>query len=292
MKWIKREDASEAVLMMIIWGVGSILTTRLWFALTGNPKIAFGGWHIAHVIWGGLAMLAAILMMVIYKGERARNTAMVVGGIGWGLFIDEVGKYVTKDNNYWFRPAIIFIYISFVLLFLLYRRLARGEKDGGMNLKIIRQTAKVFHLTYNKIFRKKITLLLLSIYSVFFIVDKVWDAFKVLTSREKMAVIEKFYQDYDFFSRTDTYMIGFKIVFDTMAAILFIGGWYWMANKKRGRALSCFQYGLLINIFLGSIFKFYFEQFSGVFGLGVSVLIWALLGELRNGKNYQSTSRF
>jgi len=57
-----------------------------------------------------------------------------------------------------------------------------------------------------------------------------------------------------------------------------------MVNKKRIRALSYFQYGLLINILLGSVFKFYFEQFSGVIGFGVYIIFWLILGELRQNR--------
>lgn len=249
--------------------------------MTGNPRIVFGEWHIAHMLWGGLAMLGAILIYMVYDNERSQRTATVLSGVGWGLFIDEIGKFLTKDNDYWFRPAIIFIYVSFVLLFLLYRRLARGEEDGGMNLKIIRQTAKVFHLTYNRIFRKKTILVLLSIYSVFFIVDRIWDAGRILSSPEKVLVIRNFYRNYDLFSRTDTYMIGFKLGFDLLMALMGVGGWYWIVNKKIIRGLTFFRYGLLINILLGSVFKFYFEQFSGVFGLILTITTYTLITELQ-----------
>lgn len=281
MEWKKREDASEMVLLTMIWSVGSILITRLWFELTGNPKIAFGGWHIAHVLFGGMAMMASILIEMIYVGKKPKNIAVVLGGIGWGLFIDEVGKFVTMDNDYWFRPAVIIIYISFVLMFLLYRRLAKGETDGGMDLKILKLGARILNITYDKLLRRRMILVVLSLYSVYFSVDKIVDAVNILLSQEKMVIIERFYRDYDFFSRTDTYMIGFKTMFDTMAAVLFVVGWYWMSRNKRDRAVGYFQQGLLVNILLVSIFKFYFEQFSGVFWLVLNVLMWWLLGELK-----------
>lgn len=285
MKWERREDASESVLTMLVWAAGSILVTRLWFVLTNNPQIAFGGWHIAHVLFGGLAMLAALLMGVIYQSKNSHKWMTVLGGVGWGLFIDEVGKYVTKDNNYWFRPAIIIIYISFVLMFLLYRRLAKHEKDNGVNLKMIRWITKIFHVAYNRVFRRKVTLALLGGYSVYFVIDRLVDGARIWLSPERVTTIRKFYEDYDILSKTDTYMIGFKVGFDLITAIMLAGGWYWIARKRQVRGLSYFRYGLLINILLGSVFKFYFEQFSGVFSLALSLLIWNLLGELQVKKN-------
>ena len=50
----------------------------------------------------------------------------MVGGIGFGFFIDELGKFITADNNYFFKPAAALIYLIFIGLFLL-ARWARGR---------------------------------------------------------------------------------------------------------------------------------------------------------------------
>jgi hypothetical protein len=49
----------------------------------------------------------------------------VVAGLGFGAFIDEIGKFLTSDNNYFFQPAIALIYVIFVALFLLARAVER-----------------------------------------------------------------------------------------------------------------------------------------------------------------------
>jgi hypothetical protein len=81
--------------------------------------------HIAHLLWGGGLMLAALLILLSYLGHRIRRTAAVIGGVGFGLFIDELGKFITSDNDYFYRPAIAVIYVIFVLLFIWWRSLDR-----------------------------------------------------------------------------------------------------------------------------------------------------------------------
>src|SRR3989454_10113113 len=77
------------------------------------------------MLWGGGLMVAPLLVLLGCLGQRVRRTAAVVAGIGFGLFIDELGKFITSDNNYFFRPAIALIYVIFVLLFLWWCSLER-----------------------------------------------------------------------------------------------------------------------------------------------------------------------
>ena len=122
---VKRENASGLVLIMMMWAVSSVILTRIYLKLFNNPMIVFGHWHIAHVLWGGLLMIIAMVTVLAFEGNKIKKVGAAVFGVGWGLFIDEIGKYLSKDNNYWFQPAVIFIYISFIIIFLVYRYLDR-----------------------------------------------------------------------------------------------------------------------------------------------------------------------
>ena len=106
-------------------GVTSVLVIRFFLASTGYPQLGGRELHIAHMLWGGLLMLFALVLLLAFIGRRIQSIAAILGGIGFGTFIDELGKFITRDNNYFFQPTIALIYLIFVLLFLSFRELVR-----------------------------------------------------------------------------------------------------------------------------------------------------------------------
>jgi hypothetical protein len=108
---------------LLIASIATILVIRTQLWLTNYPQLGGGGLHIAHLLWGGLFMLLAIGLLLTFLGRHVRLAAAIVGGIGFGFFVDELGKFVTEDNNYFYRPAAAVIYLIFVGLFLLSRAL-------------------------------------------------------------------------------------------------------------------------------------------------------------------------
>jgi hypothetical protein len=116
-------QASPHLMAMLVSAVATVLLVRGFLAAAGYPQIGGGGLHVAHVLWGGLLMVMGLVLLLSFAGPVIRPVAAVVSGVGIGLFIDEVGKFVTSDNDYFYRPAAALMYVFLACLVLLVQLL-------------------------------------------------------------------------------------------------------------------------------------------------------------------------
>ncbi|MDM8084049.1 hypothetical protein QUV83_04640 [Cellulomonas cellasea] len=122
--------APQHLAAFLVATVVTVLLTRGALAATGYPQVGGATLHIAHVLWGGLLLAVAVVLLLSYAGPVVRPIGALVGGIGFGLFIDEIGKFVTADNDYFYEPTASLIYVVVVLLVLLAEVLhGRRERD-------------------------------------------------------------------------------------------------------------------------------------------------------------------
>ena len=122
---IRREHAETYLFILLISFAVSVTLTRFFLQMTGYPKIGGGELHFAHVLWGGLILFAAAMLPLLFANQWAYYFSAFGSGIGIGLFIDEVGKFITASNDYFYPAAAPVIYVFFLLVVLIYLRTKR-----------------------------------------------------------------------------------------------------------------------------------------------------------------------
>jgi hypothetical protein len=93
--------------------------------MTGYPQLGGGELHIAHALWGGLFLFIAALLPLLYANRWVYLAGATLAGLGVGLFIDEIGKFITQSNNYFYPLAAPIVYAFFLATTMLYQRLRR-----------------------------------------------------------------------------------------------------------------------------------------------------------------------
>src|SRR5688572_15488563 len=83
----------------LVCAASGVVINRLFLIITGYPQI--GGRepdaiHISHAIYGPFAMMVAIALAIAFLNPTMRWVLAIVGGLGFGWFVDELGKFVSN----------------------------------------------------------------------------------------------------------------------------------------------------------------------------------------------------
>ncbi len=122
-QFIRDIQGENLLELFLVTAVASILGIRFFLAMARYPQVGGHGFHIAHVLIGGIFMLISTVILLSFLNKSARDLASILGGFGFGAFIDELGKFVTSDNDYFFQPTIGLIYVTFILLYALIKKI-------------------------------------------------------------------------------------------------------------------------------------------------------------------------
>lgn len=120
--------AREQLELFLLSAIGTVLVIRFFLHITNYFQLGGETLHVAHLLYGGVFMAASNVLMLAFLGLRVQRIAAFIGGVGFGFFIDEIGKFITSDNNYFFQPAVGIIYAIFVILYLMFNFLSRSQK--------------------------------------------------------------------------------------------------------------------------------------------------------------------
>jgi len=122
---VRRDFAERYLSVVLLSFAASVSLTRLFLSLTGYPQIGGGDLHIAHALWGGLLLFIATLLPLIIANRWVYTATAFLAGVGVGLFIDEVGKFITQRNDYFYPAAAPIVYAFFLLTILLLLNIRR-----------------------------------------------------------------------------------------------------------------------------------------------------------------------
>jgi hypothetical protein len=124
-----RDGADRYLLLVIVSFAVTVVGTRWYLQATGYPTVGGGELHIAHMLWGGLLLVVAALIPLLLIHPRVRPITAILAGVGTGLFVDEIGKFITTSNDYFYPAAAPLIYAVLLVLVLVFL-LTRREADG------------------------------------------------------------------------------------------------------------------------------------------------------------------
>ncbi len=122
---VRRPRVESYLLLTLLSFALSVSLTRLFLALTGYPQLGGGVLHISHVLWGGLLLFIAAMLPLVLANRWVYRIAAILAGVGIGLFIDEVGKFITQSYDYFFPPAAPIIYAFFLICVLVYLQITK-----------------------------------------------------------------------------------------------------------------------------------------------------------------------
>ena len=298
----------------MIFAIGTVLVIRAVLASLGYPQLGGGGLHIAHMLWGGLILVAALVILVASIGWYSLAAGAVLGGIGFGFFIDEVGKFVTSDNNYFFRPAVSIMYVLFVLFFFIFQAIGRRLPSSHtylVNALGATQETLIRGLTKDQKERARgmlahadpagpITATLLSLLDHMELVHAPPPGRLMRAARETRAAYDRVLRSRRFrlilvaifvaltvvsgigallgVTFTDGLSIPewAELLSNALVACLMVVGIVYL-RRSRVAAYRWFIRGVLISLLVTQPFTFYREQFGALWGFGSGLLVWAVL---------------
>lgn len=310
--WRIRElRGSSLVELMLVCAVITILVTRAYLALTGYPQVGGATLHIAHMLWGGLLMLIGALIF-FQAADRAWKPAIaIIFGVGFGLFIDEVGKFVTRDNDYFFQPAVAIMYVIFLLIFFSTRFIAKIDQRHPEEylyfatetlarsfvgtVSETERTLALKNVDQSGIISPEVDALRRSLRRIKTSHDedsRAWQAWDDIWERCQTFLASQLFQRLIFWAiilhaasfaivllffrnqaLPQTFTEWFDAAWQIAAGLLQIAGIIAWYREKRLLALRLFYYAMLVMLFIGQIFIFASSQFYGLIELTVNIAI-------------------
>lgn len=302
--------------IFLVSAVACVFGIRSFLSITGYPQIGVGGLHVAHVVFGGIGMAVALVLVMASLTRLAVNLAAVIGGLGFGAFIDEIGKFVTSDNNYFYRPAVALIYMIFVVFYVVARAIEKRAKPSpatflanaldltkegvvrNLDAEEFREAQEyISHCRPGDPIAASVKAILERVETVPLHVPGLAER---MTNRTRSAYRGLVQQPWfgpvivTIFVATGliAFVEGLVVLAGAGRSALTFSGWGELVSEiiigcfvviglvrfpsSRLAGYRMFSHGVLVNILLAQVFAFYRNQFHAIFGLATSIVVWGI----------------
>jgi hypothetical protein len=315
--FILRIGFERLIEIFLVSAVVSVLCIRAVLSVTGYPQIGVGGLHVAHVLFGGIGMVAALVLVMVSLTEPAISLAAVIGGVGFGAFIDEIGKFLTSDNNYFYRPAVALMYMTFVAIYIAARSIERRARPSQAaylaNVLDLIEEAVAGNLDDEEARRVREYLARCDqgdpvVVATGRVLDRIGSAplhasGLIAKNKNRMrSLYRRIMQQRWFTTLVVSVFVGTGLVAFVQGVVILAGerrselsfaGWGELVSdlavgvfivlglirmrRSRLAAYRMFARAVLVSIFLAQVFAFYRIQFWAIAGLAAVVLFWKIL---------------
>jgi hypothetical protein len=314
---ILRIGFGRLVEVFLVSAAVCVLCIRAALSVTGYPQIGGGGLHVAHVLFGGIGMAVALVLMMVSLTEPAMHLAAVIGGVGFGAFIDEIGKFLTSDNDYFYRPAVAVMYMTFVAIYIAARSIERRARPSQAaylaNVLDLSKEAVAGNLDEEEARRAREYLAQCDqgdpvVASIGTILDRIGTAPAhapglIAKNRNRMRSLYRGIMRQRWFTtlvvsvfvatglvafvqgivvlagkrRSELSFTGWGELVSDLAVGVFVVLGLMRMRRSRLAAYRMFARAVLVSIFLAQMFAFYRIQFWAIAGLAAVVLFWGIL---------------
>jgi hypothetical protein len=83
---IVSDRSSRLMVIVLVSCALTVAVTRLFLVLTGYPQIGGSTFHLAHALWGGLALFLAATMLLVVQNRGAAVVGAMLTGVGFRSF--------------------------------------------------------------------------------------------------------------------------------------------------------------------------------------------------------------
>ncbi len=257
-----RPGADRRLLLVVAAFGVSVVATRAFLGATGYPRLGGGEFHIAHVLIGGALLFAGGLIALISIDDRAIDAGALLIGAGVGLFIDEVGKFITSNNDYFFPVAAPIIYTVFMLVVILL--LVVRERFGESLVPVPSAPSRWKHLRALLIvgYAGSAIVALLEAGGVMGLVASVHTPFDLLISR---AAADQLSGNPLWLDVHALASVAAGLLFAAATALLWLG--------RDGRGLRFGLTASVISLTVLALVAFYVNQFAATGGVAVQAVL-------------------